>query len=125
MMTLDHINIRTTRMEETLVFFERVLGFRRSTALTNPDPAQNVWLLDEHGRASVHINVFREGEEVPETNLSCLHHIAFAARGRDAVQAHLDALQEPYVVVETRVLGLVQFNLTDPNGVRVEISVND
>ena len=64
MITLGHVNIRTTRLEETCAFYEKILGFRRVTAATNPDPGRNLWLADAAGNPSVHVNVFRPGEQV-------------------------------------------------------------
>jgi catechol 2,3-dioxygenase-like lactoylglutathione lyase family enzyme len=122
MITLGHVNIRTADIEATCAFYETVLGFRRVTAATNPDPAQNVWLCDDAGTPSLHVNTWRSGETVPSENLSSLHHFAFNCPDREAMAARLEAADVPYTVVETRVPGLVQFNLHDPNGVRVELT---
>ena len=122
MITLGHINIRTADIEATCAFYETVLGFRRVIAMTNPDPAQNVWLCDDAGTPSVHVNAFRPGEPVPAEDLSSLHHVAFNCPDRAAMAARLEAAGIGYTVVETRVPGVVQFNLHDPNGVRVELT---
>ncbi len=62
--TLGHVTIRTTRLDETCAFYEKLLGFRRVTATTNPDPARNLWLADAAGNPSVHVNMFRPGGSV-------------------------------------------------------------
>jgi catechol 2,3-dioxygenase-like lactoylglutathione lyase family enzyme len=122
MITLGHVNIRTTRLDETCAFYEKLLGFRRMTAATNPDPARNLWLADAAGNPSVHVNVFRPGEAVVGGGGTCLDHIAFNCPDRAAMAALLEREAIPYTEVETRVPGLVQFNLHDPNGVRVELT---
>ena len=122
MITLGHVNIRTTDIERTCAFYESVLGFRRVIAATNPDPARNVWLCDDAGMPSVHVNAFRPDEPVPQDNLSSLHHVAFNCVDPAAMAARLDAAAIPYDMAVTRVPGLVQFNLHDPNGVRVELT---
>ena len=122
MITLGHVNIRTARLEETCSFYERLLGFRRGVAATNPDPERNIWLHDALGNPSVHINVFRPGEEAAPGERSCLDHIAFNCPDRTAMAALLEREGMTFTVVETRVPGLIQFNLRDPNGVRVELT---
>jgi catechol 2,3-dioxygenase-like lactoylglutathione lyase family enzyme len=119
---LGHINIRTGRMEETLAFYEAVLGFRRGAAATNPDPAQNMWLFDDRGIAAVHVNAFRADETVPEVNRSCLDHVAFNCPDRAGMAERLAAMGIAYRESPTRLPGMVQFNLLDPNGVRVELT---
>lgn len=122
MITLGHVNIRTTRLDETCAFYEKILGFRRVTAATNPDPSRNLWLADAAGHPSVHVNVFRPGESVVAGGGTCLDHIAFNCPDRGAMAALLEREGIPHTEIETRVPGLVQFNLHDPNGVRVELT---
>ena len=122
MNTLGHINIRTDRMEETLRFYETVLGFRRGAAMTNPNPAQNMWLYDEEGGACVHINALREGEAMLPGNGACLNHVAFNCADRDAMTALLAREGIAYVTVQTAMPTLVQYNVYDPNGVKVELT---
>ena len=87
MITLGHVNIRTTRIEETCAFYEKILGVRRVTAATNPDPGRNLWLADAAGNPSVHVNAFRPGEQVAPGSGSCLDHIAFIRRPSTAVSS--------------------------------------
>ncbi|MDB5707652.1 MAG: glyoxalase/bleomycin resistance protein/dioxygenase [Sphingomonas bacterium] len=122
MITLGHVNIRTDRLEETCAFYERLLGFRRGVAATNPDPTKNLWLYDTAGNPSVHINAFRPEEARDTGGGSSLDHIAFNCPDRAAMAALLDREGIAYTAVETRVPGLVQFNIRDPNGVRVELT---
>lgn len=122
MITLGHVNIRTDRLEETCAFFERLLGFRRAVAATSPDPSCNLWLLDGAGNPGVHVNVFREGERRAPGGGTCLNHIAFNCPDRAEMEARLAEMEVPYSVVETIVPGVVQFNLSDPNGVAVELT---
>jgi len=46
---IGHINIRTPLLEQTLVFYETVLGFRRGPAKTMADQTRNAWLYDGEG----------------------------------------------------------------------------
>jgi catechol 2,3-dioxygenase-like lactoylglutathione lyase family enzyme len=118
---LGHVNIRTMRIDETLAFYEMLLGYRRGIAATNPDPSVNVWLHDAEGRASIHVNLILSGEP-PRDGMSALDHIAFNCSDRPAFEAKLRAMAVPYRVAPTRVPELVQLVLSDPNGIKVELT---
>jgi catechol 2,3-dioxygenase-like lactoylglutathione lyase family enzyme len=118
---LGHVNIRTTRMEDTLAFYETLLGFRRGVAATNPDPSVNMWLHDGEGRASIHVNLVLAGEP-PRDGMSALDHIAFNCSDMALFEARLRAMTVPYRVAPTRVPQLVQLVLADPNGIKVELT---
>jgi catechol 2,3-dioxygenase-like lactoylglutathione lyase family enzyme len=118
---LGHINIRTTRMEDTLAFYEALLGFRRGVAATNPDPAVNMWLHDSAGRASIHVNLLLAGEPLRD-GMSALDHVAFNCSDMAAFEAKLRAMDVPYRVAPTRVPQLIQLVLADPNGIKVELT---
>ena len=122
MITLGHVNIRTTRLDETCAFYEKLLGFRRMTAATNPDPARKLLLSYAAGNPRFQFIVFRPGEAVFGGGGTCLDHIAFNCPDRAAMAALLEREAIPSTEVETRVPGLVQFTLHDPNGVRVELT---
>jgi catechol 2,3-dioxygenase-like lactoylglutathione lyase family enzyme len=118
---LAHVNIRTTRLEETLAFYETLLGFRRGIAATNPDPSLNVWLHDGDGRASIHVNRALPGEPARDGK-SALDHIAFNCTDMAAFEARLTAMGVAYRIAPTRVPAMVQLVLTDPNGIKVELT---
>jgi catechol 2,3-dioxygenase-like lactoylglutathione lyase family enzyme len=120
--TLGHINIRTDRFEETLAFYEAVLGFRRTAAPTNPDPALNLWLVDAKGRASIHVNALLPGEPTRIARDCVLDHVAFNCTDIDAMSAHLDRLGIAYRRVPTLLPGLIQLVLADPNGIKIELT---
>jgi catechol 2,3-dioxygenase-like lactoylglutathione lyase family enzyme len=119
--TLAHINIPTMLYEETIGFYEALMGFRRAISPLNPDPAQNTWLLDSAGRPCIHINALRPGEAQQSAD-SCLDHVAFDCTGRDTFAAKLKAMRVQFTETQTRVPEVVQLNLRDPNGIRVELT---
>lgn len=122
MIRFGHVNIRTDRLEETCRFYEDMLGFRRGLARTAPDPARNLWLHDASGRACIHINLNRDGDSGSAAGAWPVHHIAFDCPDQSAMAARLAQLGIRYTVVETIVPGVTQFNLTDPNGLGVELT---
>jgi catechol 2,3-dioxygenase-like lactoylglutathione lyase family enzyme len=119
---LDHVNIRTPQFEETLVFYERVLGLRRGPAVSNRARAQNLWLYTEAGAALIHVN----GPEADETTAdvgqaSRLHHVALSCTGLAATRARLANLGIPAREVRLEARGMLQLNITDPNGILLEL----
>ncbi len=115
---IDHVNLSTSKPEETIAFFTDVLGLEN-----RPDqrPAFNTpgaWLFAGDS-AIVHLNFV---DETPGEPSGPLDHFAFTAADFDAVVARLDESGTEYRVVERPETGLRQAFLQEPNGVRVEIN---
>ena len=121
MATLAHVNIRTPRFEETVAYYERVLGLKASRAATRPDSTLHAWMTEDDGRATVHIQAEPAGD-VAGTGSPLYHHIAFDCTDAAGWRARLGALGEPFEEVVFAEAGLVQFNLLDPNGLKVELT---
>ncbi|UVO53126.1 VOC family protein [Sphingomonas sp. SUN039] len=122
-MKLGHVNIRAISLEATVAWYERVLGLRRSVADTNPDTAVNLWLYDAGGSPCVHVNQLLPGDV--RTAKGHVDHFAFDVEDRAAMEAHLAALNEPWETVPFPHARMVQFNLRDPNGVKVELTFRE
>ncbi len=120
---IGHINIRTPLLEETLAFYETVLELRRGTAKTMADQTRNAWLYDGEGRALIHVNMPAADAFVPAAGTrSRIDHVAFDGRDLAAMEKRLDRLGIEYVRRETRVRGLTQIVLRDPNGIILELA---
>jgi len=117
---LGHVNIRAIVLAETVAWYERTLGLRRGQADTNPDATQNLWLFDAAGKACVHVNQLAPDDvRAAEGHVD---HFAFDVDDRAAMAAHLTEIGETYQTVTYRDVHMVQFNLRDPNGVKVELT---
>jgi catechol 2,3-dioxygenase-like lactoylglutathione lyase family enzyme len=125
MARLAHVNIRTPRFEETVAFYERVLGLTRAAAATRPDSARHAWMSEADGRPSIHVQGEPAGEQAGRSTSPLYHHIAFDCSDAEHWRRRLDALGEPYEEMVFREAGLVQFNLVDPNGLVVELTFKD
>ena len=114
---LDHINVSTADMAETLAFFETMLGFS-ARAAPGQDPALNSWLYDESGHPVVHVNL-RPGMQ----GEGSIHHVAFASEG---YEEHLARFREAGFAVhevDNRAnTGLRLQFVVGPGGVRVELN---
>jgi len=120
---IGHINIRTPLLEETLAFYERLFDLARGPAATMADQSRNAWLYDREGRAIIHVNMPHDGEPVPAIGAhGRMDHVAFDCRDADAMEARLIDAGVPYRRRETRVAGLTQIVLRDPNGINLELA---
>ncbi len=120
---LGHVNIRAESLEDTVSFYERALGLRRRQSDTNPDTRVNLWLCDDMGQPCIHVNQARAGEALAANGT--VDHFAFDVEDRAAMERHLRALDIPYDTVPFPHARIVQFNLRDPNGVKVELTFRD
>ena len=119
---IDHINLRTSLLEETSTFYENLLGLKRGRA-AGMDQSRNAWLYDEEGRPIVHVNMPADGErELPGEDTGRVHHIALDCTGYDTMIARLDDLQQAYQSNVIAELGLRQLFVMDPNGLRLELN---
>ena len=120
---IGHINIRTPLFEETLSFYERLLGLRRGISRTLPDDPGNLWLYADNGRAVIHVNRTSENEKVPEIGArGRLHHVAFDCRDYEAIAKRLKEMNQPFQRHEVPVDGMFLLTTVDPNGINVELS---
>ena len=123
---IGHINIRTTfsRYEDTLDFYERLMGLKRSEALALPGRG-NAWLFADSGRAIVHVNAVDESEGVEPEDASTgrLNHVAFDCRDYDEAVSRIEAMGLEYKRYETAVDELVLLVTKDPfNNIVLELS---
>jgi len=119
---IDHINLRTSQLEETCQFYERLLELRRGRA-AGMDQDRNAWMYDEGGRPIIHINMPEEGEHEPEPgSTGKLHHVALDCRGYDELMQRVKNLGVYHETNYIDEIGLRQVFLYDPNGVRLELN---
>lgn len=113
---IDHVNIFTAKPQETRDFYCGLLGL---TDGPRPDFASKgawYWLA---GVPIVHLNYIDE----PRTHAGPLDHVSFAVKDLDAALKKLDAAGIEYRVADIpNGMGRQAF-LSDPNGVRVELTM--
>ena len=116
---LDHFNIRTDRLADTVRFYEDVLG------LTNGDRPNfdfpGAWLYSE-GKPVVHLVDISSTAEPQKPDSGVVHHVAFASRDFAGMKQRL---RDKAVQFDTRTVpgGAVwQIFVRDPNGVMIELN---
>ena len=109
---LDHINLRTARLDEMIEWYGRVLDMHPGA---RPDFGfPGAWLY-AGGQALVHL--VEVGVE-PGSDASDLklEHGAFSARGLTGFEARLKDMGERYRRVAVPGFPIVQVNIRDPDG---------
>jgi catechol 2,3-dioxygenase-like lactoylglutathione lyase family enzyme len=125
MAKLDHVNIQTTQLADTVAFYAEIIGLE----VRDPpelDPKLVQWMYDEGGKAILHISTVGSllGEDGVElgTDTGAVHHVALDCAGHDAMVAKLDARRLPYRLNHVKTIDLKQIFVHDPNGVLIELN---
>jgi len=116
-LAVHHINVATTRLEETRAFFVDVLGL-----VGGPRPAfasAGYWLYAE-GVPVVHMQ--QAAAPVGPSSLSALNHAAFQVADFDAAIGRLEQHGVAYDLARVPGTALRQAFFLDPNGVRLEFN---
>jgi len=116
---LDHFNIRTRRLADTIRFYEDILG------LTNGErPDFNfpgAWLYSD-GRAVVHLVDISPTTEQQKPDSGVVHHVAFASRDFAGMKNRLQSEGMAFDVRQVPGGELWQIFVRDPNGVMIELN---
>ena len=121
---LHHINIQTTKLEETRDFYERVLGLYVGA---RPDFGNiGYWLfVPGSDHPIVHLSLCKdEGPDLTIDEGNRLDHVAFFGHDLEKTLAHLDEMGVSYQANPDRLYldsKMVQVFLKDPNGINVEL----
>jgi catechol 2,3-dioxygenase-like lactoylglutathione lyase family enzyme len=116
---LDHYNVSTHRLEETVRFYEDMLGF-----VNGPRPQFNfpgAWLYST-GQAVLHLNDISQTDRRQRPDSGVIDHIAFSSRGFEAMKLHLTGKGVPYRVNQVPNSARWQIFLRDPNNVEIELN---
>ncbi|MGE8366464.1 MULTISPECIES: VOC family protein [Cupriavidus] len=131
---LAHFSIRTTDLETSCAFYERILGFRQG--YRPPFDFPGAWLYmggDEGDFGTVHIigadpdnpgglSAYLGDRAPAAVGTGTLDHIAFLATGVTQMWAKLEAEGIPWRDRTVPSLGLHQVFIEDPSGVTIELN---
>ncbi len=113
--TLDHVNVRTAKVATMRAWYVRVLGMVDGDR--PPFPFPGAWL---YAGTNPVVHLVGVGDEPANTDPK-LEHFAFSATGLTSFREKLDRLGEAYEVRVVPGLGIVQFNVWDPDGNHIHI----
>jgi catechol 2,3-dioxygenase-like lactoylglutathione lyase family enzyme len=126
MPSLDHINIQTVKLAETIAFYRDVLDLHAGNPPPPLNPEQVQWMFTPEGRAIFHLSGPGSLVAIGDINIGedtgAVHHVALACKGHDAMVEKLDRMgldhRENHVVATD----LKQIFVRDPNGVLLELN---
>lgn len=116
---LDHYNVSTRRLSETVRFYEEVLGFENG-----PRPPFNfpgAWLYSD-GHPVLHLNDISGTARQQGSGTGVIEHVAFSSRGFEAMRQRLTRSGVPHEVHQVPGRTRWQIFLCDPNGVEIELN---
>jgi len=112
---LDHVNLRTAKLDQMVEFYEQILGLESGER--PPFPFPGAWLYCG-GEPVVHLVGIEAGLNTVEPRIE---HFAFEAAGMSEFVSVLEAAKVEY---EKRVVpgfGTIQVNLYDPDGNHIHV----
>lgn len=110
---LDHVNIRTTRLDEMVNWYTDVLGLR--IGFRPNFPFGGAWLYAGE-IAVVHLIQIDEASAIGSEASLKLEHFALRANGQSKFEERLKKKNEKYSCVELTDANLVLYNIWDPDG---------
>ena len=116
---LDHFNIRTRKLSDTVRFYESVLGLEKGPRPNFAFPG--AWMYSE-GKAVVHLVDISATDEPQKPDSGVVHHVAFISTGFDGMSQRLKSRGMPFDARQVPGGELWQIFVNDPNGVMIELN---
>jgi len=116
---LDHYNVSTRKLGETIRFYEDVLGLQNGPR--PPFDFPGAWVYSE-GHPVLHINDISPTDKEQRPDSGVIDHIAFGSRGFEAMKQHLSGKGVQFRVNNVPNSTRRQIFLTDPNNVLIELN---
>ena len=116
---LDHYNVSTRKLKETVQFYEDVLGFENGPR--PPFDFPGAWLYSS-GHPVLHINDISQTEKPQRPDSGVIDHVAFGSRGFEAMKKHLAGKGIQHRVLQVPNSTRRQIFLRDPNNVELELN---
>jgi catechol 2,3-dioxygenase-like lactoylglutathione lyase family enzyme len=116
---LDHFNIRTRDLKETVRFYQDILGLEIGARPNFAFPG--AWLYSE-GRAVVHLVDISPTDEAQKPDSGVVHHVAFISRDFAGMKQRLATKGVEFEARQVPGGELWQIFISDPNGVMIELN---
>ncbi len=116
---LDHYNVSTRKLKETVQFYETVLGLNNGAR--PPFNFPGAWLYSE-GHPVLHINDISGTDREQRPDSGVIDHVAFGSRGFEEMKKHLSGKGIQHRVNQVPNSTRCQIFLRDPNNVEIELN---
>ena len=127
--SLDHVNIRTPRLDETIAFYRDALGMTVTAPPGAAPGSRAAWITDGAGHPVIHLGTpdaaYPSDDAVPFTAQrggGSVHHFALNCRDFAGTRSRLQRLGIEISEHHLAALNLRQLFVLDPNGVMVELN---
>ncbi|MGI9525323.1 MAG: VOC family protein [Hyphomicrobiaceae bacterium] len=115
---LDHVNVRTNKLDAMVSWYTNILGMRSGDRPNFPFPG--AWMYTGDHPAVHLVGTSEDAGAGSEGNLK-LEHFAFAATGLKEFEQRLVEAGEHYKVRQVPGIDVTQINLWDPDGNHIHI----
>ena len=124
---LDHVNIRTKRVAESIRFYGDALGLKMQPLPGQADLTKGAYALDAGGVAVVHlIGAEREAEGAAPVRgaaqFGMIDHFALRCEDPELFTNRLTRLGYDVTRQEVKLINMLLLFVRDPNGVLVELA---
>ena len=123
---LDHVNVQTTRLAETVRFYADVLDLRVGDPPPPLDPGLVQWMFDAENRAIFHLTTPGSMVNMAQINAAddtgAVHHVALDCSGYHEMIDRLDGKGVHHHENHVTAIDLRQIFVKDPNGVLLELN---
>src|SRR6202051_1341426 len=116
---LDHFNIRTRKLADTVRFYEDILGLEKGARPNFAFPG--AWMYSE-GKPGVLLVNIPKPDEPQKPDSGVVHHVAFASQGFAGMKKRLESKGMPFDARQVPGGDLWQIFVNDPNGVTIELN---
>jgi len=116
---LDHYNVSTRNLKDTVKFYEDVLLFENGPR--PPFDFPGAWLYSA-GHPVLHLNDISATDKPQRADSGVIDHVAFGSRGFEAMKQHLKGQGVPFRINEVPNSTRRQIFLRDPNNVEIELN---
>jgi catechol 2,3-dioxygenase-like lactoylglutathione lyase family enzyme len=116
---LDHVNIRTRQLADTVRFYQDVLGLESGDRPNFTFPG--AWMYSE-GKPVVHLVDISPTDEPQKPDSGVVHHVAFVSRGFASMKQRLQSNGMAFDARQVPGGATWQIFVRDPNGVTIELN---
>src|SRR5436305_10945032 len=113
---LDHFNIRTRKLADTVRFYEEILGLEKGARPNFAFPG--AWMYSE-GKPVVHVVDISKTDEPQKPDSGVVHHVAFASHGFAGMKQRLTSKGMPFDSRQVPGGDLWKLFVNEPTGVLI------